>query len=215
VTIVSRALARPLTIGRQLDRRLLLGVVGALVILVSYLLPMYPERIGSARTRFSKGTMIESHFSVLVSGQHYRQEHRPLDEEFESVTIRVAPVPYPASSGLGWLAAVATRRTTLGQHASFALAMALPLVSALAMVAYAAATRGEPARRTHPIPALIHLAVAAPLALVLAWLHQFDFSAHLLELGEGALMPAPAFWVALGGTVVVAASALSLRRETL
>ena len=39
--------------------------------------------------------------------------------------------------------------------------------------------------------------------------------ARLLELGEGALMPAPAFWVALGGSVVVATSALSLRRETL
>jgi len=215
VAIVTRVLARPITIGRQLDRRVLLGMAGALIILVSYALPMYGERITAARTHFSLGTSIASHFPVLVTGQHYNQAHTPLNEELESVAIDVAPVPYPESSGYGWLARLVANPFYLGRHASFVLFMLAPLLSALAMGVYGAAAQGAPKRRAPWIPALIHVAVAGPIALVIAWLHQFDFSLRLYELAEGALLPAPGYWAALVGSLAVAGAALALRRDTI
>jgi len=68
---------------------------------------MFGQRISAAHTRFSLGTSIVAHFPVLVTGQHYNQEHKPLNEELASVNVTVAPVPYPGSSGYGWLARVA------------------------------------------------------------------------------------------------------------
>ena len=215
MAIVTRVLARPITIGRQLDRRLLVGMAGALIILVSYALPMYGDRIAAAQTRFSLGTSITAHFPVLVAGQHYNQAHTPLNEELESVVIDVAPVPYPASSGYGWMARIVANRFYLGRHVSFVLAMLVPLLSAFTMGAYGFATQGIPKRRSTWIPALIHVAVAGPIALLLAWLHQFDFSLRLYELGEGMLAPAPGYWAALFGSVAVAGAALRLRRETI
>jgi polar amino acid transport system permease protein len=215
VAIVTRVLARPITIGRQLDRRLLLATLGALAILVSYALPMFGARITAAHTRFSLGTSIESHFPVLISGQHYNQAHTPLNEELASVSIDVAPVPYPGNSGYGWLARVAASPYYLGQHASFVLAMVVPLLSALTVGGYGVITQGTPQRRPGWIPALIHVAVAGPIALLLAWLHQFDFSLRLYQLADGALLPQPAYWIALLGSMAAAGGALRLRRETI
>lgn len=215
MAIVSRVLARPISIGRQLDRRLLLGMAGALIILVSYALPMFGDRITAARTRFSLGTSIVSHFAVLVSGQHYNQAHTPLNEELVSVSIDVTPVPYPESSGYGWMARIAANPFYLGQHASLVLSMLAPLLGALTMSMYGVATQGAPKRGSFWIPALIHVAVAGPIALLLAWLHQFDFSLRLYKLAEGALAPEPGYWAALLGSVAVAGAALRLRRETI
>lgn len=214
MAIVTRVLARPITIGRQLDRRLLLAMAGALVVLMSYALPMFGDRIAAAHTRFSLGTSIESHFPVLIAGQHYNQAHTPLNEELASLTIDVAPVPYPGSSGYGWLARIVANRYHLGQHGSFVLMLLVPLLSALTAGAYGIATQGDPGRRSGWIPALIHVAVAGPIALLLALLHQFDFSPRLYELTGGALLPAPGYWAALLGAVAVAGAALRLRRET-
>lgn len=215
MAIVTRVLARPIEMGRQLDRRLLLGMVGALIILASYALPMFGDRITAAHTRFSLGTSITSHFPALVSGQHYTMDDTPLNEELVSVRVRVAPVPYPDSAGLSWLARIVANPYYLRQHVSFVLCLLAPLLSALAMGAYSAAVRGVPQRRPGWIPALIHVAVAGPMALLLAWLHQFDFSIDLYRLADGALWPAPGFWAALLGSMSVAGAALRLRRETL
>jgi polar amino acid transport system permease protein len=214
VAIVTRALARSKASGGRLDRRLLLGVAGAVIILVSYALPMFAARITAAQTRFSLGTVTVSHFEPLIAGQHYKQAHAPVDEELAAVVVDAVPVPYPASSGYGWVAGIARNARHLGQHASFVLVMVVPLLSALAMGAYGLGTQGVPQRGLRWIPALIHIAVIGPFALLLAWLHQIDFSLMLYTVAGPALTPAPGFWAALVGAVAVAGAALSLRRET-
>jgi len=200
--------------GLKKDWRLLMLVVSVILLLVAYALPMFPNRIVQATTRFSGGTLHVSHFAVLISGQHLIQGDHPIGETLSGVSIVTAPVPGVAASGWGWLATILTRKGALGQHLSFVICLLVPIGAAL--VALSLVWWGSK-RNELPsfwIPVLIDLAALAIPALFLAWLHQFDFSGILFALDRAALMPAVGFWLALLACVVLLLASFALKRET-
>ena len=203
-----------LSAAERRDLRLLLGIVGALLVLLSYAVPMFPNRITWAQVRFSGGTVLTNEFPMLITGQHYAQAHHPPKEEFEGVAIRVAPVEVHSGSGWGWLWQMIGQRETWA-FLSYLLCILLPLMAALLMLLLVgiawSAPRGLPEAL---IPPSIWLSALVIPSLLLAWLHQFDFSTQLLTLERAALTPRLGFWGALLGGVLLAVAALRLRSET-
>jgi len=197
------------------DWRLVLGAVGALILLLSYFLPMFPNRIVQATTTFSGGTTKEADFPLLISGQLYAQAKHPRDETLQEVRLTTVPVAGHNGSGWGWLLQVLGRSATR-KPISYILCLTLPLLVALVVLLMVGlAWFSEGGLSEILIVASIDLAVLAPVSLFLAWEHQFDFSTLLLSLARAALMPRIGFWVALGGMALMLVAAFSLRRETL
>jgi len=203
-----------LSAAERRDWRFLALFLGALLVLLAYFAPMFPYRIIQATTRFSKGTTIVAHFPVLIYRQHFIQARHPLKEELRDVQVRVAPVGH-AGSGWSWLLALWEYPSYIPRLFSYLLVLLWPVLGALGALLFVGqawfGAKGLPERW---IPLTIYLTGLGPLALVLAWFHQFDFSTRLLALAQGSLQPRVGFWLALVGTLVMAFAALALRRET-
>lgn len=203
----------------RLDWRILVAVAASIILLAAYFMPMFTHRIVSARTQFSGGTTIQSYFPVLISGQHYKQAHHPLNEELlpgpEGVSIRVAPVEPAASTGWGWLAYIISHTEYVGSFVSYLFCLLLPIFStALILLLMARAYFSQDGWPESLIPLTINLAILAPISLLLAWLHQFDFSFRLYGLASAALAPRFGFWLAIAGSVAIIAAVQDLRTET-
>ena len=183
-----------------MDWRLVLALAGSVLLIVAYFLPMFPQRITAATTRFSGGTVKQLEFPTLISGQHFAQAHRPLREELESVKITVAPVTGHGSSGWGWLTHVTSSWERLRGSVSYFVVLLVPVIGAVLSLVFVAITyvsvRGL---AEYLIPSGLKFSVLAPFSLLFAWLHQFDFSTELLGLAPDALAPSIGFWLALGG----------------
>jgi len=206
---------RRLAPSERYDWRLMLGAAGALIVLLSYFLPMFPNRIIRAATTFSGGTTKEADFPLLISGQFYAQAKHPPEETLQGVRLTVAPVVGHNGSGWGWLLRVLSQ-SAAGKPLSFIFCLALPLLVALVVLLMVGlAWFSERGLSEILIVASIDLAVLAPVSLFLAWEHQFDFSTLLFSLARAALMPRIGFWVCLVGMALMLVAAFSLRRETL
>jgi polar amino acid transport system permease protein len=212
-------------LAERLDWRYALLVTGAVLVLLAYFLPMFTHRITAAVTRFDGGTIIESEFPALIDGQHFAQAKRPRGEQLESVQLQVAPVRGLAGTGWGWLVQTTGQVGAHPYMVSYLITLLLPLLSVPVMGLLALKARRTVWRAGDDdpdafdrfgslVPLAINLSGVAALALVLAWLHQFDFSMQLLGLARAELAPGIGFWVALLGTAMCFAGALRLRRET-
>ena len=210
-----RLVGHPLSSSERRDWRLVVACVGAALVMISYCLPMFDHRIIEATTRFTGGTTLSSHFPVLISRQHYNQTHRPLNEELLDVQIVIAAVEDHGSTGWGWLLYVAGLGASFPQNVSFFICLLVPLVgSVMAFALVAGAWLGPRGLPERLVPACIQLTFLALPALLLAWLHQFDFSKLLLSLGQSALTPRVGFWGGLFGMALALVGVLGLRRET-
>lgn len=197
------------------DWRLLLLIASSVLILVGYALPMFPNRITDAITRYTLGTTRWASFPVLISEQHYNQNTPPLDQELESVAVEVGPVDAHAGSGWGWLAQMLAPRERLGKYLSLVVCLALPVLAALYLLAWAGVLwRGQRGAHERMIVPGFSLALLTPVCLWLAWQHQFDFSARLYGLASVALAPRAGFYLALLGTLGGLVAAFSYRRDT-
>lgn len=210
-----KLVGHPLSSDERRDWRLIVLFVGAALVILSFALPMFPQRITSAQTIFSGGTTRWQSFPTLVAGQHMALASRPLNEELLEVKIEVQPLERHSGSAYAWLAEVASTRRTLGQFASFFICLLTPLLAAVfaAGMAFSAWYSGQGLREAL-IPWGIRLAVLAVCTLLLAWLHQFDFSGHLLRLNPAAFTPDIGFWGALLGVALLLIGSLALRGET-
>ncbi|NLG49044.1 MAG: amino acid ABC transporter permease, partial [Chloroflexi bacterium] len=65
------------------------------------------------------------------------------------------------------------------------------------------------------IPITINLAILAPFSLLLAWLHQFDFSTRLYALAPAELSPRLGFWLAFASSIAALVAVQALRTETI
>ncbi len=196
------------------DWRFVAATVGALVVLLSYCLPMFTHRIAEATVTFSKGTTITNAFPVFIYRQLYAQTTLPKDEELRQVHIRVEQLSPVTSLGWGWLGRIVLSGE-LGRHFSLFLCLLAPILSAILMLVQIAMAL----RRAAGLPELLvipnmYLAVLGLLGLVLAWLQQFDFSAYLLSLQPAAFRPGFGFWLALVGMGLLATATWGLRGET-
>ena len=206
---------RRLTRAEARDWRLVAAACGALLLLVSYAMPLFGQRIQSATTVFSGGTVIERDYPVLVQGQHFAQAKRPIGEELVSVHITTAPVSVAESTGYGWMARTLADAEGPLQHLSMFLTMLLPLMGAVLALALVGQSWWGPSGVPEAlIPVSIQIAALSVPSLLLAWFHQFDFSFVLLEQSSGALMPGLGFWVAMASSVTAAVSLFSLRNQT-
>ncbi len=188
-------------------------LAGVALLLVAYFLPMFPQRITEATTRYTGGSMTVAHFPALVSRQFYRQESPPLNEELQDVSIRVAPVGH-AGSAWSWLAALFSSRSAWFAHLSLITCLLLSVCAALsALVLVGAVWRGRPQLARAWIPTTIRLAILGLLALLLAWPHQFDFSRALLGLAPEALTPAIGWYLAIVANVLLIVGSFPLRRQ--
>jgi polar amino acid transport system permease protein len=199
----------------RFDWRLVLGVAGAIVVLLAYFAPMFPNRIVGARTQFSRGTMVEAYFDVLVSGQHYTQANHPSEETLQGLDVLVAPVEEHNGSGWAWLLQMVSQKGLLGRFLSYFLCLLFPILSCIVVLCVA----GLACFRENGLPEwliapAINLAFLAPASLWLAWQHQLDFSSALLSAGGATLIPQVGFWAALVGMALIVAAAVGLRRET-
>ena len=213
-----RQLARLHGSSRRRDWRFALLGASALLVMISYALPMFTMRIAHAETAFSSptgaGTVIESDFDVLITGQHRVQAHAPLNEELVAVAIVVAPVDEHSGSGWAWMGQVAGRWGLVRRHASYLMSLLIPIAAAvLGLFLVALAWFGDRVVPAALVPAAINLTVLSCPALALAWLHQFDFSSALYALERGALAPRSGFWGAMVGSLLLATASLALRRE--
>lgn len=195
------------------DWRYLLAASGAVLVLLSFILPMFPRRIVSGSALFSKGTTKQLEFPVLVSEMHFAMVMRPTNEELTEAHIQVAPAPWNGS-GYAWLARVMTSGTG-AKHLSFVICMLLPILSAgcsLWLAWYPLVRHRAPIEWL--VAPNIHLAVVGALGLALGWLHQIDFSSRLQSLARESLAPSVGFWCGLVATGSLIVSALSMRKET-
>lgn len=210
-----KLVGHPLSSGERRDWRLIALLLGAALVLLSFALPMFPQRITFAQTVFTGGTTRWLSFPTLVAGQHMALASRPLNEELAEVEIVVRPLERHSGSGYAWLADVASTRRTLGQFTSFFVCLAAPLLAAVfgAAMTFSAWYSGL-GLREYLVPWAARLAVLGIGALLLAWLHQFDFSGSLLSLNPTALAPAIGFWGALLGAILLVVGSLALRGET-
>jgi len=198
----------------RLDWHLLLALGSALLVIIAYLIPMFPTRITHATTQFTT-TITELDFPTLIHNQHYTQAKPPLKEEFVSVAIQTAPVEGHNGSGLGWLLAAARAKPFTLYFVGFIVCLAWPaLIALLAAIWVLSAWRSPNGLAERFIPILTGMALVAPAALWLAWQHQFDFSAQLLALQRQALAPAAGWWLALAGAAGLFVALFMLRRET-
>jgi polar amino acid transport system permease protein len=210
-----RLIGHPLSAVERREWRLVTLLLGAALIFVSFVLPMFPQRIISAQTTFSGGTARWLSFPTLVSGQHMALASRPLNEELAGLEIVVRPTEQHGGSGYAWLAEVATTRRTLGQFVSFFVCLLTPLLAAaFAMATVLSAWHSKVGLREWLVPWAIRLAALGVGALLLAWLHQIDFSARLLSLDPVGLSPGIGFWGSLIGAVLMFTGAMALRHET-
>ncbi|MBC7254750.1 MAG: amino acid ABC transporter permease [Chloroflexi bacterium] len=212
-SMAPEGLPKRVIVGR--DGRLLAILAGAVVVLLSFALPMFTWRITSVQMIYSGGTQRLNEFPLLISGQHYAQKAPVSQETLTDLKVAVGPVEGHGTSGYGWLIAVLSDRGALRQHASFGVCLLVPLIAACLGLAFVGRLQFD--GWTWPegwIPWLIRWAVLAVGAIVLAWMHQFDFSDWLLVLGGKALWPRIGFWCALAGTLALLVGSLALRRET-
>ena len=196
------------------DWRWSLVTLGGILVLVGYLLPVFPVRISSAVTRFSDGSEIVNEFPVLVYEQHFAQAKTSPTVDLFAVDVATEAISGFSASGYGWLATVLGTQELI-RHASFVLCLLLPLVAGLllaASVVVASRSRSVPSQGW--VPAAAQLGALSLLGLCLAWAHQVDFSSDLMTAGQGALAPGLGFWVALAGSVAIFGGAVMLRNTT-
>ncbi len=197
------------------DRRLLAILAGAALVVFSFALPMFTWRITAAQMTYSGGTQRSARFPLLIAGQHYAQKAPLAKKTLTDLQVTVAPVKEHRTSGYGWLAAILAERGALRQHASFVICLLMPLIAACLGAAFVGRLlRDGWSWPESWIPWLIRLAVLGVGGILLAWMHQFDFSDWLLILGGKALWPRVGFWGALAGALALLIGSWGLRRET-
>jgi len=205
-----------LSVAERRDWRFWLLLVGALVLLVSYLLPMFPQRIISAQTEFSGGTKLTKYFPDLINGQLYGQTSHPLNEELSGVTLQVAPVDDHGTSAWAWMGHLLGRWSLLLQFATLFISLLFPLLAMLYAVIFVALSWTRPkGLASGLIPMGVALNLVSIPSLFLAWFHQFDFGFKILaQTPAGAMAPASGFWGSFVGCVLILVAMYAFRNDT-
>ncbi len=194
------------------DWRFVVILAGAALILVSFALPFYAQRLTRAAVSFSDGTTIVSFYDTLVRDLNLAMSKRPLDAQLVDVAAELAPVSH-APSAYGWMAAIAQRPSSLRRFLSLLLCLAVPLLSAGAGIALVVRSQRAPAGLARAwVPAAINLSWAALLGLFFAWCQQFDFSFALQQQHAAEFAPGVGVWGAALGAVLVLAGAFAFWR---
>ncbi|MHB1355120.1 MAG: amino acid ABC transporter permease [Anaerolineae bacterium] len=211
---LSALIGHRLSYTERRDWRFLLLASGIVLLFLSYFIPMFPNYISSAHTTFSGQTVYERVFPALIYDQFYIQTTLPRNETLTQVTIQMAPAHFLAGAGFGWFLQ-AFRANPLQHAISFIICLAMPLLALLkAIILLLFAWRSRKGLVEGLIGPAFSLALVSPVALLLAWAHQFDFSGLLLRLSPAFLTPSIGFWLALLGSGLLLAAMIGLLRES-
>jgi polar amino acid transport system permease protein len=203
-----------LTSAERRNWRFMLTLAGSVLLLLAYLLPFFDARITAATTTYQKESPVELSFPTLIHGQHVTHAKTLRNGTLESVDLTLETVQGSQRSGIAWLAR-AIGAPDAGRLISFTIAMSLPLVAAaLALLLVLKSWTRDRGIAEGLLPVSLAVGAGSIASLFLAWCHQFDFSAYLLTLSDGALAPAWGFWLAVAGTALLTLGIWSLRYET-
>ncbi len=198
------------TRGRH-DWRFWAIVIGAVLILASFALPMFSRRITDATVTFSKGTTVTAHYDTLVSGLHYAMGNHPADETLTGVVAAIAPVEHTAS-GYGWILALVATPSRAWGFASMVICLITPLFAAVVASCLVLRSRKAPGGlATGLVPAAINASWISLMALFLAWCHQFDFNFALQMMYPAATAPSVGLWGAAAGAALILAGSIGFR----
>jgi polar amino acid transport system permease protein len=211
---LSALIGHRLSQAERRDWRFLLLASGIVVLFLAYFIPMFPNYISSAHTTFSGSTVYERYFPAMIYDQFYVQTTLPLNETLVQVTIQVSPAHYIGGAGYGWF--VQAFHVKPLEHAlSFIVCLSIPLLALLvAVILLLFAWRSRKGLVEGLIGPAFSIALISPIALLLAWAHQFDFSVVLLRLSPSFLTPSIGFWLALVGSGLLLAAMIGLQRES-
>jgi len=195
------------------DLRFGLAFIGALLVLLSFFLPLFSNKIVRTVTYYTE-EKVESSFPGLIWGQQYRERRPPAKQEYVRTTVEFGPTNIGSGSGWAWVSAAATDRQNRRQLVGPALCLITALCNAV-IVGYLG-VRDWRTHRAIPVgvdKAVFYLASVAVLAMVAVLLYQFDFDVGLLKAHIGQLGIGPGYWGMLLGSVLILAGVLLLFRD--
>lgn len=196
-----------------LDSRFGLAFVGALLILISFFLPLFADKIVRTVTYYT-GEEVESSYAGLIWDQQYRERRPPKKQEYVRTTTEFGPTDVGSGTGWAWVSAAATDAQNRRQLVGHALCLIIVLCDAVII-----STLGLRDWRTHlAIPSSIaklvfYLATVSVFAMLAVLLYQFDFDVPLLKAEIGQLGIGLGYWGMSLGSVLVLVGVLLLCRD--
>ena len=190
------------------DRRYVLALVGTLLALVSFFLPLFANKIVRTVTYYTEEEVV-SEFPALVWDQAYRERRPPRKQEFVRTEVEFGTSDIGSGSGCAWVSAALSdelnRRQLVGNAVCLILALGGPLVVAvLGLWEW----RTGRACGVGTAKLMFYAAMASILAVAAVLLYQVDFQTSLLKARFGELGIGPGYWGMALGSVLVLVSVL-------
>jgi len=196
-----------------LDPRFGLAFAGALLILTSFFLPLFANKIVRTVTYYT-AEIVETNYPGLVWDQQYREGRPPKKQEYVRTTVEFGPTDIGSGSGWAWVGATVRDEQNRRQLVGHALCLVIALCDAIII-----GLVGFRHWRTHRvIPSgvakfMFYLAIVSVFAMLAVLLYQFDFDVSLLKAQVGQLGIGLGYWGMSLGTVLVLASVLLLCQD--
>jgi len=196
-----------------LDPRFGLAFAGALLILTSFFLPLFANKIVRTVTYYT-GEIVESSYQGLIWDQQYREGRPPTRQEYVRTTVEFGPTDIGPGSGWAWVEAAARDEQNRRQLVGHALCLVIVLCDAIiiSLVGF----RHWRSRRvisSSVAKFMFYLAIVSVFAMLAVILYQFDFDVSLLKAQVGQLGIGLGYWGMSLGSVLVLASVLLLCQD--
>ncbi len=192
-------------VSTDLDRRLGLVFIGALLILISFFLPLFANKIVRTVTYYT-GEEVESNYPGLIWDQQYRERRPPKKQKYVRTTTEFGPTDIGSGSGWAWVQAAATDEQNRRQLVGHALCLVMVLCGAI--VTSLIGLRDWLTHRAIPSGAaklMFYLAVVSVFAMLSVILYQVDFDVSLLRAHIDQLGVGVGYWgMSLGSVLVLA-----------
>jgi polar amino acid transport system permease protein len=195
------------------DRRYVLALVGALLTLVSFCLPLFGNRIVRTVTYYTDEKVV-SVFPALVWDQAYRERRPPKNQEYVRTEVEFGTTDVGSGSGWAWVSAAMkdeqNRRQLVGSALCLIVALGGPiLVGILSLWEW----RTGRASSVGVVKLMFYAAIASILAVAAVLLYQVDFQTSLLKARVGELGIGLGYWGMALGSVLVLVSVLLICRS--
>jgi len=187
-----------------------LALAGALLILTSFFLPLFANKIIRTVTYYTAET-VESNYPGLIWDQQYREGRPPKKQEYVRTTVEFGPTDIGSGSGWAWVEAAARDEQNRRQLVGHALCLVIVLCDAIIF-----SLVGFQYWRTHRvIPSsvakfMFYLAIVSVFAMLAVLLYQFDFDVSVLKAHIGQIGIGLGYWGMSFGSVLVFAGVLLL-----
>ena len=188
----------------SLDRRYAVALIGSLLVLVSFFLPLFGQKIVRTVTYYSAEEVV-SEYPGLIWGQHYREGRPPKKQEYVRTELEFGPTDVGSGSGCAWVSAAIEDEENRRQLIGNALSLIAVLCGAIVIgIIGLREWRTGRAPGLGAVKLMFYLAVLSVLAMAAVLLYQFDFDVSVLKARVGELDVAPGYWgMSLGSALLL------------